>query len=101
MNENQTSTSESRTNNATSRSNQNEKEKEKKQSKRKQNSHPKKKLKNNDLDSNQYKEVYRPLMTFTKVFTQLMRRKEQCIGFEFHSTGKNSMKQVKKATRSN
>jgi hypothetical protein len=40
-------------------------------------------------------------MTFTKIFTQLMRRKEQCIGFEFHSTGKNSMKIVKKAVRSN
>jgi hypothetical protein len=30
-----------------------------------------------------------------------MRRKEQCIGFEFHSTGKNSMKIVKKVVRSN
>jgi hypothetical protein len=48
----------------------------------------KKKLKNNDLDSNQDTKVCRPLMIFTKVFTQLMRRKEQCIGFEFHSTGK-------------
>jgi hypothetical protein len=89
MNENQTSTSESHTNNAPSRCNQNEKAKEKKQSKRKQKFTPKKqKLKNNDLDSNQDKEVCRPLMTFTKVFTQLMRREEQCMGFKLHSTGK-------------
>jgi hypothetical protein len=48
----------------------------------------KKKLKNNNLDQNQDKEVCRPLMTFTRVFTQLMRREEQCMGFKLHSTGK-------------
>ena len=52
----------------------------------------KKKLKNNDLDSNQDKEVCRPLMTFTKVFSQLMRREEQCMGFKLHSTGKTQWK---------
>jgi hypothetical protein len=31
-------------------------------------------------------------MTFTRVFTQLMRREKQCMGFKLHSTGKNSMK---------
>jgi hypothetical protein len=48
----------------------------------------KKKLKNNDLDRNRDKEVYRPLMTFTRVFTQLMRRGKQCMGFKLHSIEK-------------
>ena len=61
----------------------------------------KQKLKNNDLDWNRDEEVCRPLMTFTRVFTQLMRREKQCTGFELHSTGKNSMKTMKEATRSN
>jgi hypothetical protein len=30
-----------------------------------------------------------------------MRRERQCMGFEFHSTRKNSMRMAKKATRSN
>jgi hypothetical protein len=30
-----------------------------------------------------------------------MRKEKQCMDFEFYSTGKNSMKMVKKATRSN
>jgi hypothetical protein len=58
------------------------KAKEKKQSK-KTNFKPKnKRLKNNDLDYNQDEEVCRPLMTFTMVFTQLMRREEQCMGIK-------------------
>jgi hypothetical protein len=36
----------------------------------------KKKLKNNDLDWNQDKEICIPLMTFTRVFTQLNREKD-------------------------
>ena len=88
MNENQTSTSKSHTNNTPFRCNQNEKRKKRNNQRKNQTSHPKHKLKNNDLDSNQDKEVYRPLMTFTKVFTQLMRREEQCIGFKLRSTGK-------------
>ena len=78
------------------------KRKKEKQSKRKENFTPKRKSwRTNDLDWNQDKEVCRPLMTFTRVFIQLKRREKRCMGFEFHSTGKNSMRMAKKATRSN
>jgi hypothetical protein len=101
MNENQTSTSKSHTNNTPFVAIKTKSER-KETIKEKNKLHTQKqKLKNNDLDSNEDKEVCRPLMTFTRVFTQLMRREKQCMGFKFHSTGKNSMKMVNKATRSN
>jgi hypothetical protein len=47
-------------------------------------------LKNNGLDYNQDEEVCRPLMTFTRVFTQLMRIEEQCMGLKLQSTKKTN-----------
>jgi hypothetical protein len=61
----------------------------------------KQKLKNNDLDSNQDKEVYRPLMTFTKVFYSADEGRRTMHGFQTSLNRKNSMKMMKKATRSN
>jgi hypothetical protein len=100
MNENQTSIRKSHTNNTPFVAIKTKKRKKRNNQRKKQTSHPKNKLKNNDLDSNQDKQVCRPLMTFTKVLSQLMRREEQYISFEFHSTGQILMKKVKEATRS-
>jgi hypothetical protein len=63
----------------TLRSNRNEKANERKQSKRKQklNTQKEKKTKNKDLDPKQSGRFYRPLMTFTKVFSTEEERKTE------------------------
>jgi hypothetical protein len=61
----------------------------------------KQRLKNNDLDRDGDKEVCRPLMTFTRVFYSADEERKTMYGFQTSLNRKNSMKIVKKATRSN
>jgi hypothetical protein len=69
MNENQTSISKSNTNNTPFVSIKTRKREKGNSQRENKNFTPnKKKLKDKDLDSKRYEEVYRPLMTFTKVF---------------------------------
>jgi hypothetical protein len=100
MNENQTSISNSHTNNTPFVAIKMKSERKEIIKERSKLHTQKQKFKNNDLDSNQDKEICRPLMTFTRVCTQLMRKEKKCMDFKFHLTRKNLMKMVKDATRS-